>query len=76
VQFIGRKERHNKAITALHKPQTCLWMIVQPASNPNHRLKQKNSLLHHLLVVVVYRAFSSTTTIEKTATEVLAQFWL
>jgi hypothetical protein len=42
-----------------------LQQIAQPASNPNPTLTPKRIVPNCLLVVVVYRGFSPTTTIEK-----------
>ena len=43
----------------------CLWQLPQPDCNLNQPLIAKSNILHYPLVVVVYRDFSATTTIEK-----------
>jgi hypothetical protein len=44
----------------------CLWKLAQPVINLHRKLMPKSGFLHKALVVVVYRGFLATTTIEKT----------
>ncbi len=43
----------------------CLWFVTQPVCNVNQTPMLKYNRFHKPLIVVVYRGFSATTTIEK-----------
>ena len=51
----------------------CLWQLRTTLCNPNHAPTTKYKLPESLLVVVVYRGFLPTTTIEKTIMQTINQ---